>query len=198
MRKAIFIDKDGTLIRNVPYNVDPDKIQLEHFAIEGLRLLQQKGYLIVVISNQAGVAHGYFSEDALQPVIGTVRRLLADGGIRLDGFYYCPHHPAGKVEPFAASCTCRKPAPGMIIRAAIDLDISLGESWMIGDILHDVEAGNRAGCQSILINNGNETEWVINPNSRPEYIVKDLLEAATMIANHSTTNHSTWNSYIRH
>jgi D-glycero-D-manno-heptose 1,7-bisphosphate phosphatase len=197
MRKAIFIDKDGTLVSNVPYNVDPDKIVLENGAIEGLRLLQSRGYALIVISNQAGVAHGYFPEEALQGVIAKVRCLLSDAGIHLDGFYYCPHHPVGKIAAYAASCHCRKPAPGMILKAAGELNISLCESWMIGDILHDVEAGNRAGCQSVLINNGNETVWDVNEDSRPEYIAKDLLEAAKLIANHSTANHKTWNSFIR-
>jgi D,D-heptose 1,7-bisphosphate phosphatase len=198
MKKAIFIDKDGTLIRNVPYNVDPDKITLEYGAIEGLQLLQRKGYSLIVISNQSGIAHGYFKEEDMQPVIATVRDLLAAADIRLDGFYYCPHHPDGKVAGYASACLCRKPAPGMILRAARESGISLGESWMIGDILHDVEAGNRAGCKSVLINNGNETVWEMNQHSRPEYFAKDLLEAAKLIASHSIEKSRIWNSYIRH
>jgi D,D-heptose 1,7-bisphosphate phosphatase len=198
MRKAIFIDKDGTLISNVPYNADPDKIVLEYGAIEGLRLLQTRGYALIVVSNQAGVAHGYFQEADLQPVVTKIKALLSAADIRLDGFYYCPHHPAGKIEQYAITCDCRKPAPGMILQAAEKLDIFLPESWMIGDILHDVEAGNRAGCQSILINNGNETKWEMNEYSKPAYIAKDLLEAAKLIANHSTAKLNLWNSYIKH
>ncbi|TWV98752.1 D-glycero-alpha-D-manno-heptose-1,7-bisphosphate 7-phosphatase [Chitinophaga pinensis] len=198
MKKAIFIDKDGTLIRNVPYNVDPQKITLEYGAIEGLQLLQRKGYSLIVISNQAGIAHGYFKEADMQPVISTIRQLLGDADIRLDGFYYCPHHPAGKIAGYTTSCSCRKPAPGMILKAAKESGIALRESWMIGDILHDVEAGNRAGCRSVLINNGNETVWDMNQHSKPTLIAKDLLEAAQFIANHSLTNEKVWNSYIRH
>lgn len=198
MRKAVFIDKDGTLISNVPYNADPDKIVLEDGAIEGLRLLQTKGYALIVVSNQAGIAHGYFREEDMQPVIARVRELLLEGGITLDGFYFCPHHPAGKVTQYAVSCECRKPLPGMILQAAEQMDIFLPESWMIGDILNDVEAGNRAGCQSVLLNNGNETVWEMNDYNKPEYIAIDLLEAAQLIVNHSTAKFKTWNSYIKH
>jgi D-glycero-D-manno-heptose 1,7-bisphosphate phosphatase len=197
MRKAVFIDKDGTLITNVPYNADPDKIVLEQGAIEGLRLLQEKGYALIVVSNQAGIAHGYFREEDMQPVIAKVRALLLAAGITLDGFYYCPHHPAGKIVQYAVRCECRKPLPGMILQASEELDIFLPESWMIGDILHDVEAGNRAGCRSVLVNNGNETVWEMNVLNRPAYIAKDLLESAQLIVNHSTANLRTWNSYIK-
>jgi D,D-heptose 1,7-bisphosphate phosphatase len=197
MRKAVFIDKDGTLISNVPYNADPEKIVLEHGAVEGLRLLQKKGYALIVVSNQAGIAHGYFTEKDMQPVIARVRALLFAGGIALDGFYYCPHHPAGKIAQYAVSCECRKPLPGMILRASEELDISLPGSWMIGDILHDIEAGNRAGCRSVLLNNGNETVWEMSALNEPAYIAKDLLEAAHHIVNHSTANFRTWNLSIK-
>lgn len=197
MRKAVFIDKDGTLITNVPYNADPEKIVLEYGATQALRLLQEKGYLLVVISNQAGIAHGYFREEDMQPVIARVRTLLLAAGITLDGFYYCPHHPAGKITQYAVGCECRKPLPGMILQASEELDIFLPESWMIGDILHDVEAGNRAGCRSVLLNNGNETVWEMSTLNKPAYIAKDLPEAARHIVNHSTANFRTWNSYIK-
>jgi D,D-heptose 1,7-bisphosphate phosphatase len=198
MRKAVFIDKDGTLISNVPYNADPDKIVLEDGAVEGLRLLQEKGYVLIVVSNQAGIAHGYFREEDMTPVIVRVMELLQKAGITLDGFYYCPHHPAGKIVQYAVNCECRKPLPGMILLAAEQLDISLPESWMIGDILNDVEAGNRAGCESILLNNGNETVWEMNEQNKPTYVAEDLLEAARLIVNHTTANIRTWNSYIKH
>ena len=197
MRRAVFIDKDGTLISNVPYNADPDKIVLEYGAIEGLRLLQAKGYALIVVSNQAGIAHGYFREEDMQPVIARVKALLQEAGIALDGCYYCPHHPAGKIPQYAVNCECRKPLPGMILQAAGEMEIFLPESWMIGDILNDVEAGNRAGCQSVLLNNGHETEWVMNGYNKPEYIAKDLLEAAQLIVNHSTAKFKIWNSYIK-
>lgn len=197
MRRAVFIDKDGTLISNVPYNADPDKIVLEYGAVEGLRLLQERGYALIVVSNQAGIAHGYFREEEMQPVIGRVRQLLYEGGIVLDGFYYCPHHPAGKIAQYTVSCMCRKPLPGMLLQAAEEMDLFLPESWMIGDILHDVEAGNRAGCRSILLNKGNETVWEANDYNKPEHIADDMLEAARLIVKHSTAKFETWNSYIK-
>ncbi|SDF72731.1 D-glycero-alpha-D-manno-heptose-1,7-bisphosphate 7-phosphatase [Chitinophaga filiformis] len=197
MRRAVFIDKDGTLISNVPYNADPDKIVLEYGAIEALRLLQEKGYALIVVSNQAGIAHGYFREEEMLPVIDRVRQLLREGGIVLDGFYYCPHHPAGKVTQYAISCMCRKPLPGMLLQAAEEMDIFLPESWMIGDILHDVEAGNRAGCRSILLNKGNETVWEMNDYNKPEHIADNMLEAARLIVKHSTAKLETWNSFIK-
>ena len=197
MRRAVFIDKDGTLISNVPYNADPDKIVLEYGVPEGLRLLQESGYALIVVSNQAGIAHGYFREEDMRPVIVRVRQLLHEEGITLDGFYYCPHHPAGKILAYAISCDCRKPLPGMLLQAAKEMDIFLPESWMIGDILHDVEAGNRAGCRSVLLNKGNETVWEMNDYNKPEHIANDMLEAARLIVKHSTAKFETWNSYIK-
>ncbi len=188
MKKAVFIDKDGTLITNVPYNADPDKIVLEYGAVEALRLLQEEGYSLIVVSNQAGIAHGYFKEDEMEPVSARVRELLHEADISLDGFYYCPHHPAGKIVQYAVSCGCRKPLPGMILQAAAELNVYLPGSWMIGDILNDVEAGNRAGCKSILLNNGNETVWEMNTLNKPVYIAENLPEAARHILNHSTEN----------
>jgi len=193
MRRAVFIDKDGTLISNVPYNADPDKIVLERGAVEGLRMLQERGYALIVVSNQAGIAHGYFREDEMQSVIAKVKQLLGEAGIALDGFYYCPHHPAGKIAQYAFSCSCRKPMPGMLLQAAEEMDIFLPESWMIGDILNDVEAGNRAGCRSVLLNNGNETVWETNQHNEPAYIANDLREAAQFIVKHATAKFRTWN-----
>ena len=183
MNKAIFIDKDGTLIHDVPYNVDPDRIELYAGAIPALADLKYRGYLIIVISNQAGIAHGYFEEYALETVKERLSILLGDVGI--DGFYYCPHHPQGIIDRYRLECDCRKPQPGMILQAAKDFQIDLSQSWMIGDILSDVEAGNRAGCKTILINNGNETEWELNSLRKPTFIVKDLVEASQLIQDYA-------------
>lgn len=181
MRKAVFIDKDGTLITNVPYNADPDLITLEPGAAEALQLLRAHGYALVVVSNQSGIAHGYFEDQAMQAVKNRITALLKNLGIQLDGFFYCPHHPQGSVKAYATACICRKPKPGMLLEAAGLLDIDLKQSWMIGDILHDVEAGNRAGCRTVLLDNGNETEWMINSYRQPSYITGGLLEAAQLI-----------------
>lgn len=181
MNKAVFVDKDGTLIPDIPYNTDPALITLQENTAEGLRQLQCEGYLIIIISNQAGVARGIFEEKALDAVIGRMREVLQEQDVRLDGFYYCPHHPEGTVAGYAVECDCRKPSPGMIQRAVRDFDIDPFQSWMIGDILNDVEAGKRAGCRSILLDNGNETEWVINECRIPDYVVQNIDEAAMLI-----------------
>lgn len=180
-RNAVFIDKDGTLIIDIPYNVEPEKIELCDGCLPGLKKLQDEGYLLVIVSNQSGIARGCFREEALTAVEMQIKRMLAPAGIQLDGFYYCPHHPDGIIKPYAMECECRKPQPGMLVRAARKLNIDLSSSWMIGDILNDIEAGNRAGCKSILIDNGNETEWVMNALRRPAARVKNINEAAGYI-----------------
>ncbi len=106
---------------------------------------------------------------------------LAQYDVKLNGFYYCPHLPGAIIEEYATNCDCRKPKPGLIYKACSDFDVDPQLSWMIGDILHDVEAGNSAGCKTILIDNGNETEWIISEKRKPDFIVKDFLEAAQFI-----------------
>ncbi|HLW66337.1 MAG TPA: HAD family hydrolase [Gemmataceae bacterium] len=177
----IFLDKDGTLIDNVPYNVDPERIALAAGAVEGLRMLAAAGFRVAVVSNQSGVARGYFPETALTDVEKCVRRLLAEIGVPLAGFFYCPHHPKGTVPRYARACECRKPAPGMLLTAARQLKVELPACWMVGDLLDDVEAGRRAGCRTILIDNGNETEWQMGPYREPEFRAPDLAEAARLI-----------------
>jgi D-glycero-D-manno-heptose 1,7-bisphosphate phosphatase len=180
--RAIFLDKDGTLVEDVPYNVNPDLIELTWLAGPALQLFQQMGYALFVISNQAGVARGLFTEASLRPVRQRLGELLAQYGVTLSGFYYCPHSPEGVINRYAVSCTCRKPLPGMLQRAASEHGIDLSRSWMIGDILHDVEAGRRAGCNTVLVDNGNETEWEMGPNRTPHLTASNLFAAARMIA----------------
>ena len=182
MMKAIFLDKDGTLIDDLPYNVEQRRITLCAGAGAGLRLLARLDYRLFVVTNQDGVAHGYFSEDDVEGVAHRLADLLFRERLTLDGFYYCPHHPEGSVAPFSRDCNCRKPRPGMLLQAAHDNAIDLRASWMIGDILHDVEAGNRAGCRTLLIDNGNETEWRLGPRRIPTRMAPDLYAAAVLIA----------------
>jgi histidinol-phosphate phosphatase family protein len=179
--RAVFLDKDGTLIEDVPYNVDPTLIRLAPGAGDGLRQLHMAGYRLIVISNQSGVARGHFPEAALGDVERRLRELLADAGVPLAGFYYCPHHPAGVVPEYAFDCGCRKPAPGLIQRACRDHGLDVAASWFVGDILDDMEAGRRAGCRTVLIDNGNETEWVLTPAREPHHKAGDLAEAAALI-----------------
>lgn len=181
-QRAIFIDKDGTLVENVPYNVDPQRVVLTAGALDGLAQLTALGYLLIVVSNQPGVAHGVFPETALAAVNDRLQRLLAAGGVSLAGFYFCPHHRDGRLSRYAIRCQCRKPAPGLLWAAANIHDIDLSASWLIGDILDDVEAGARAGCRTVLIDNGNETEWVHGPYREPHFMARDLADAARWIA----------------
>lgn len=179
--KAVFLDKDGTLIEDVPYNVRREWIRLMPGAARGLRTLHAAGYALFVISNQPGVAFNYFSESALDAVSAELARLLKDAGATLTGFYYCPHHPAGRVPAYTRSCECRKPGAALLRRAAVEHGVTLAASWFIGDILDDVEAGRRAGCRTVLLDNGHETEWRTGPLRRPHFIVPDLPTAANII-----------------
>jgi len=181
MNKAIFLDKDGTLIENIPYNIDPEKIRLYEGVPEALQQLKNAGFQLIIVTNQPGVAYGYFEEQKLNHLWRAFGKIFAKEDVVIDGFYYCPHHGQGSVKEYSIECTCRKPLPGMICQAARDHDIDLSRSWMIGDILHDVEAGNRAGCKTILINNGNETEWEYNKLRTPTYMVWNIREAAQKI-----------------
>jgi D-glycero-D-manno-heptose 1,7-bisphosphate phosphatase len=156
-RRALFIDRDGTLVHTVHYPSRAEQLRLyEHIGPE-LRALQEAGFYVVVITNQSGIAHGYFDEMDLQHMHEGLTKQLEEVGVRLDAIYYCPHHPEGKLTQFSKACDCRKPQPGMLLRAAADLDIDLKHSWFIGDILDDVEAGKRAGCHTILVDLGTES-----------------------------------------
>jgi histidinol-phosphate phosphatase family protein len=172
--KAVFIDKDGTLVHDVPYNVDPRYIQLTEGVGPALRNMKNAGYKLIVISNQSGIARGLFEEKDLFFVNRCIQFLLAEYGVSIDAFYYCPHGPND-------GCKCRKPMPGMILKAARNHGVDLQTSWMIGDILNDVEAGNHAGCRTIHLDNGNETEWVRGSDREPVYSVTDWMEAAEIV-----------------
>jgi len=182
MNRAVFFDKDGTLIENVSYNINPGRIVLHEGIIGCLQTLSGLGYHIFCISNQAGVAKGYFSEIDLLPVNDKINELLQAQQVYIDGFYYCPHHEEGTVPEYTITCECRKPKPGLLLKAAADWDIDLHASWMIGDILSDTEAGNAAECRTILLDNGGETEWKLTKQNMPSFIVKHLREAANIIA----------------
>jgi D-glycero-D-manno-heptose 1,7-bisphosphate phosphatase len=181
MNKAIFLDKDGTLIPDIPYNIDPKKIILQDNAVPGLKKLQDDGFIFIVISNQSGVAREYFRENKLLAVVNKIQELFILNNLKLDGFYYCPHHPEGTSPGYNIDCSCRKPAPGLLLKAGTDHQINLKNSWMIGDILNDVEAGNRAGCKTVLIDNGNETEWLRGQYRNPDLTCKTINEAAEQI-----------------
>jgi D-glycero-D-manno-heptose 1,7-bisphosphate phosphatase len=181
MNRAIFIDKDGTLLTDVPYNVDPEKVSFSPLCMEGLRDLQSEGFMLIIITNQSGIARGYFDVAAFHRLRSHVDTLLREQGIKIHDWFFCPHYPEGKITAYAIDCDCRKPKPGLIKRAARKFNIDLTKSWIIGDILHDIEAGNRAGCRTILINNGNETEWNHTADRKPTHVVSNINEAAEFI-----------------
>lgn len=186
LRAAVFLDKDGTVLADVPYNVAPERMAYAPMALAGLSRLAQTDLSLVVISNQPGVARGLFAADALNAVGVKLAAMFQAAGAHLDGFYWCPHHPEGVVQPYAMACDCRKPKPGLLLRAAQELGLDLAESWFIGDILDDVEAGNRAGCRSILLDVGNETEWRTGPDREPYCRAPDLDAAAGIVAEDAT------------
>jgi D-glycero-D-manno-heptose 1,7-bisphosphate phosphatase len=178
---ALFLDKDGTLLVDVPYNVEPDLMQLAPGATEALRIFAAMNVPIHVVSNQAGVALGRFDAAALIAVERRLRELVGGARATLVSVNWCPHHPGGTVAPYNRVCDCRKPAPGMLLQVGQSHGIDLARSWFIGDILDDVEAGNRAGCHTMLIDNGNETAWRQGPWRDPELVACDMREAALAI-----------------
>jgi D-glycero-D-manno-heptose 1,7-bisphosphate phosphatase len=180
MRPAIFLDKDHTLIPDLPYNVDPEKISLTPGVDRALPMLQQAGYAIVVVSNQSGVAKGFFPLSALQRVEEKLRHLLAQSGVRLDGFYCCPHHPEGTIAQYAFPCTCRKPQPGLLRKAAQELGLDMAHSWMIGDIWSDIEAGRAAGCKTILFTYHTDAAHELK-TARPDYVATDFAQVAHIV-----------------
>lgn len=179
LRPAVFLDKDGTLIENVPYNVDPALVRFTPHALEAVRLLADRGYALVIVSNQPGLALGYFDRAAWVRLQAAVtKRLKDEAGVELTGFFACPHAPSPRHMP---GCLCRKPAPGLLRQAALSHKLDLTRSWMVGDILDDIEAGRRAACRTVLMDVGNETEWVMSPLRTPHHRAPDLLSAARLI-----------------
>lgn len=180
MSKAVFLDRDGTLVRPTHFPSSPNQIQVLDGLAVHLRALQDAGWRLIVITNQSGIARGYFDEAALVRMHGRLRAQLSAWRVTLDGIYHCPHHQEGIVTEFAIDCDCRKPQPGMLLRAADDFNVELTGSWMIGDILDDVEAGNRAGCRTVLADLGTE-QAPGDPLRRPDYVARDAAHALTIV-----------------
>lgn len=177
--RAVFLDRDNTLVFDPGYLSNPVDVQLLDGVAEGLALLVQAGFELVIVTNQAGVARGYFDESAVSAVNAEVVRQLSAAGIPIDAIYYCPYHPEGIVEPFNQNHPDRKPNPGMLLRASRDLGIDLAQSWMIGDSVHDSEAGKRAGCRTIRIPSA-KTQ-LRNDGSWTDFFCSNMLEAANII-----------------
>jgi len=185
-RPAVFLDRDGTIVREVGYLKSPRQMRLLPRAAKAVRLLRDAGFAVVVVTNQSGIARGIFTEDDAEHIHAALRRRLARRGAHLDGIYYCPHHPEATRPAYRVTCPCRKPAPGMLLRAASDLDLDLNTSFAVGDGERDLLAGLRAGCTIVLVRTGYgaETEHNLPGKVAPDYVADDLLDAAAWIVNH--------------
>lgn len=148
------MDRDGTINEENGYVHKITDLHFTSGAQQAIRLAHEGGYLVVVISNQAGVARGYYTEDAVKRFHDHMQAELKKAGTIIDGFYYCPHHPEKGQGKYLTVCKCRKPEPGMLVQASKDLDIDLSRSFMIGDHLNDIWAGHNAGCRTLLVRTG--------------------------------------------
>jgi D-glycero-D-manno-heptose 1,7-bisphosphate phosphatase len=178
LNKAILLDRDGTLIVDSPYLGDPDKVVLEPAAAPALRELHRAGYLVIVITNQSGIGRGFFEEADFHAVQARLAELLLAEGVPVHAYYFCPHHPTEAVGEFLRSCACRKPAPGMIEAAIVDHDLDRTRSFMVGDKLEDVAAGQSAGMRSMLVRTGLGARHEQRIGTvRPDFVADDLAEA---------------------
>jgi D-glycero-D-manno-heptose 1,7-bisphosphate phosphatase len=176
LQPCLFIDKDGTLIEDLPYNVDPARLRFMPGAGAALRRLQQAALPLLIVTNQSGLARGYFNRAQfaqLQRVL--LQRLREEFGVTVLELELCPHAPDEKGRP---ACLCRKPAPGMLIRAAQRHGLDLTRSWMVGDTLDDVEAGHRAGAAGLLFDSGGESTWRLSPLRQPDAIFRNWSDIA--------------------
>jgi D-glycero-D-manno-heptose 1,7-bisphosphate phosphatase len=154
LRRAVFLDRDGTLVEEVPYLHEPELVRLLPGAAAALRTLAGAGFALVVVTNQAGVARGYYGEDAVERVHRRLSELLAAGGVELDGIWHCPHHPDGTVAALARDCRCRKPGPGMLAAAAAELGLDLAASYLVGNHPSDAGAARAAGATPLFVTTG--------------------------------------------
>lgn len=178
--RAVFVDRDGTLVEPRHYPSRPEELVLFTGVAVELRRLRAAGFRLVLITNQSGLAHGYFTPADLARMHAHLAALLRERGVALDAIYACPHHPGGTVPELAIVCDCRKPAPGMLRRAAAELGLDLARSWFVGDILDDVEAGNRAGCRTVLVDLGTERR-PDRPLREPAYVGRSTVHALRVV-----------------
>jgi len=162
---AVFLDRDGTLVEEVPYLHDPDRVILLPEVAAALGALAAAGFALVVVTNQAGVARGYHDEAAVAAVHRRLAELLAAEGVRLDGVWYCPHHPEGTVTAYARACRCRKPGPGLLEAAAVALGIDLSRSWLVGNHPDDVTAALAAGVAPLFVATGDGARRTAPPGT---------------------------------
>lgn len=184
-RPAVFLDRDGTINEQMGYINHLSRFHLLPGVAEAIRLLNAQRVPVVVVTNQSGLARGYFPQSLLDQVHATMRRMLAEQGARLDGIYVCPHHPEAKEERYRQNCTCRKPGTGLLEQAAADLHLDLGRSFLVGDRWSDVTCAVRAGCTPVLVltGYGRGDAQYIGPGQevQPAFVAEDLPEAVRWI-----------------
>ncbi len=177
LHPAVFLDRDGTINVEVNYLHCPADVELIAGVGPAIARLNRAGLLVVVVSNQAGIARGFYEAADVAAVHTHMTMLLRQSGAKIDGWYYCPHHP-----DFTPACSCRKPLPGMLLQAALDLKIDLKASWMIGDTRGDIEAGKAAGCRSILVRTGYGAQTALElGNQDRQLIVADMPAGVELI-----------------
>jgi D-glycero-D-manno-heptose 1,7-bisphosphate phosphatase len=185
---GVFLDRDGTINEEVGYLDSLDKLKIIPSAYEAIKLINQSDMKAIVISNQAGVAKGFFTEEFVNIVNETLQTDLNKRGARIDKFYYCPHHPTEGNGMYLQNCNCRKPEPGMLLQAARELNIDLKRSYFIGDRFRDMETARNVGMKGILVKTGYGEDLLqddgpdrATPESKPDLIAEDILEAVQWI-----------------
>jgi D-glycero-D-manno-heptose 1,7-bisphosphate phosphatase len=184
---AVFLDRDGTLIEEVDYLERVEQVALYSWSIDGVRLLNRAGIRVFVVTNQAGVARGYFTESVVADVHRHIDSLLASGGARIDAYYYCPHHPEGAVEAYRRSCECRKPGRGLVDRAAREFGIDPSRSFVVGDRWLDIQLARAVGARAVLVRTGfgSTAERQQPSDVTTDAIADNLVDAANWILGHT-------------
>ena len=182
-RRAVFLDRDGTLIEEAGYLDRLERMVFFPYTIDAVRLLNRAGLLVVVITNQAGIARGVVRESFVAEAHAHISARLGEGGAHVDAFYHCPHHKDGIVEALRRDCDCRKPMPGMLTRAADDLDIDLTRSFVVGDSWHDLQAGQAVGARGVLVRTGygHADEKAPKAGLTPAAVVDNVVAAVSWI-----------------
>jgi D-glycero-D-manno-heptose 1,7-bisphosphate phosphatase len=185
VKPAVFLDRDGTLLQEGNYVDRLERLEFFPYTVDAVRTLNQAGFAVVIVTNQSGVARGMYPEEFVGEAHRHIEEKLNAGGARVDGYYYCPHHPEGSVEALRQDCECRKPKPGQILQAASELDLDLGRSFMVGDRWKDIEAGRAAGVRTILVRTGYGREAESTEAMGDTVVVDNLIQAAAWILRQS-------------